>query len=113
MKTGALKVEPGAKLKLHKLATDNTHGVTQRHAEQALPNHIKRLAEQHDVLYAEHKRAILIILQGMDASGKDGTIKHVMSGVNPQGMHVHAFKAPTPQELRHDFLWRVRRQVPG
>jgi PPK2 family polyphosphate:nucleotide phosphotransferase len=113
MKIGDLRVEPGAKFKLSKFAPDDTHGVSKRHATEALPDHTKRLAEQQDLLYAEHQRAVLIVLQGMDASGKDGTIKHVMSGVNPQGCSVTSFKQPTHKELDHDFLWRVHSAVPG
>jgi PPK2 family polyphosphate:nucleotide phosphotransferase len=71
-----------------------------------------RMAELQEVLYAEGRHAVLIILQAMDAGGKDGTIKHVMSGVNPQGCRVTSFKAPTPEELSHDFLWRIHRHVP-
>ena len=73
---------------------------------------IGKLAALHDVLYAEHKHALVIVLQGMDAAGKDGTIKHVMSGVNPQGCTVTSFKQPTPLELDHDFLWRIHAAVP-
>jgi PPK2 family polyphosphate:nucleotide phosphotransferase len=113
MKISALVVEPGAKFKLSKFAPDDTHGVSKHHATASLPDHVKRLAEQHDLLYAEHKRAMLIVLQGMDASGKDGTIRHVMSGVNPQGCSVTSFKQPSTKELDHDFLWRVHAAVPG
>ena len=66
-----------------------------------------------DMLYAEHKHKILIVLQGMDSSGKDGTIKHVFRGVNPQGVRIANFKVPTEVELDHDYLWRVHKQVPG
>jgi PPK2 family polyphosphate:nucleotide phosphotransferase len=66
-----------------------------------------------ELLYAEHKRRVLIVLQGMDTSGKDGTISHVFEGVNPQGIRVANFKVPSPEELDHDYLWRVHRQVPG
>src|SRR5438046_7787647 len=61
----------------------------------------------------EHRRALLVVLQGIDASGKDGTIRHVMSGLNPQGCRVTAFKVPVGEELEHDFLWRVHRAVPA
>jgi PPK2 family polyphosphate:nucleotide phosphotransferase len=64
-------------------------------------------------MYAEHRRALLVVLQGIDASGKDGTIRHVMTGFNPQGCRVTPFKAPTPEELAHDFLWRIHHAVPG
>jgi PPK2 family polyphosphate:nucleotide phosphotransferase len=73
---------------------------------------IRRLAEYQDVLYAQNSYALLIIFQAMDAAGKDGTIKHVMSGVNPQGTQVFSFKAPSAEELDHDYLWRYSRAVP-
>ena len=72
-----------------------------------------RLDHLQEVLYAEHKRSILIVLQGMDASGKDGTIQHVMSGVNPQGCSVTSFKQPSTKETDHDFLWRIHQAVPA
>lgn len=72
-----------------------------------------RLEELQQRLYADGRWSVLIVLQGMDASGKDGVVKHVMSGVNPQGCEVHAFKAPTPEELAHDFLWRAAKVVPS
>ncbi|MGH7524481.1 MAG: polyphosphate kinase 2 family protein [Gemmatimonadales bacterium] len=74
---------------------------------------IKQLADLQERLYANGARALLVVLQGMDTSGKDGTIRHVMSGVNPQGCKVVSFKAPTPEESRHDFLWRVHQHVPA
>ncbi|HEV8620325.1 MAG TPA: polyphosphate kinase 2 family protein [Nitrospiraceae bacterium] len=74
---------------------------------------IGRLGELQERLYANGNRAVLIVLQGMDTSGKDGTIKHVMSGVNPQGCRVATFKAPSNSELAHDFLWRVHHEVPA
>ena len=79
--------------------------------EQAREN-TQKLEKLQSVLYAEHKRAILIVLQGMDAAGKDGTIMHVMSGVNPQGCQVTAFKQPSHEELDHDFLWRIHKAMP-
>ncbi|HEX2607536.1 MAG TPA: PPK2 family polyphosphate kinase [Flavisolibacter sp.] len=72
-----------------------------------------QLDELQNLLYAEGKHAVLVILQGMDASGKDGVIKNVFSRITPQGLSVASFKAPTPEELSHDFLWRVHQQVPG
>jgi PPK2 family polyphosphate:nucleotide phosphotransferase len=112
MDIGRLEVEPDTRFKLSKFAPDDTYGVSKSEAAKALPTHVERLAALHDVLYAEHKRAILIVLQGMDASGKDGTIRHVMSGVNPQGCSVASFKQPSPVELDHDFLWRIHSAVP-
>jgi PPK2 family polyphosphate:nucleotide phosphotransferase len=72
-----------------------------------------RLQDLQEVLYAEHKHKILVLLQGMDTSGKDGAIRHVFAGVNPQGVRVANFKEPTREELDHDFLWRVHKQVPA
>lgn len=73
----------------------------------------QELIDLQDRLYAENRRSVLVVLQGMDASGKDGLIRRVFSGINPQGVRVHAFKEPTEEELAHDFLWRVHQQVPG
>jgi len=73
---------------------------------------IARLEELQQRLYANGQWAVLLVLQGMDAAGKDGVIKHVMSGVNPQGCEVHGFKAPSEEELRHDFLWRTTVRLP-
>ena len=78
----------------------------------ALRENIDRMSKLQYLLFAEHKHALLIVLQGMDASGKDGTIRHVMSGLNPQSCRVTAFKEPTPEELDHDFLWRIHKAVP-
>ena len=72
-----------------------------------------RLEELQELLYAEHRHKVLIVLQAMDSGGKDGTIRHVFEGVNPQGVRVAGFKVPTPEELAHDYLWRVHKQVPG
>lgn len=71
------------------------------------------LENLQELLYAEHKHRVLIVLQGMDTSGKDGVISHVFEGVNPQGVRVASFKVPTPEELDHDYLWRVHKQTPG
>ena len=107
-----LRVNPGGKFRLKERQADDTLGVTKSHAIKAMPHHVEKLAALHDLLYAEHKRALLIVLQGMDAAGKDGTIKHVMSGVNPQGCAVTSFKQPSVEELDHDFLWRIHKAVP-
>jgi PPK2 family polyphosphate:nucleotide phosphotransferase len=81
-------------------------------AKEALANGITALAELQDMLYAQDSWAVLLIFQAMDAAGKDGTIKHVMSGVNPQGCEVVSFKVPSPEDLDHDFLWRCVRKLP-
>lgn len=82
-------------------------------AEPQLVKSSARLSGLQGVLYAEHKHKVLMVLQALDCGGKDGTIEHVFKGVNPQGVRVAAFKAPTPIELDHDYLWRVHRQTPG
>src|SRR6266567_5993620 len=81
-------------------------------AKEALATGVTALAELQDKLYAQDKWALLLIFQAMDAAGKDGAIKHVMSGVNPQGCQVYSFKAPSDPELQHDFLWRTTRNLP-
>jgi PPK2 family polyphosphate:nucleotide phosphotransferase len=81
--------------------------------KSALKKSLEKINSLQYVLYAERKRAVLIVLQGLDAAGKDGTIRHVMSGVNPQGCHVTSFKVPSPEEAAHDFLWRIHKAVPG
>jgi PPK2 family polyphosphate:nucleotide phosphotransferase len=85
---------------------------SKKHAQETLERGIARLAELQEKLYAQDRWAVLMLLQGMDASGKDGTIKHVMSGINPQGCQVNSFKTPSPEELEHDFLWRTTRSLP-
>jgi len=82
-------------------------------AKEALAMGVQTLAELQDKLYAQDKWAVLLIFQAMDAAGKDGAIKHVMSGVNPQGCQVSAFKAPTSDDLDHDFLWRCLKEMPN
>lgn len=86
--------------------------VTESAATALLTSGVERLAELQTQLYAQGTWSLLCVFQAMDAAGKDGTIAHVMSGVNPQGVHVHSFKAPSSDELAHDFLWRVSRELP-
>jgi len=81
-------------------------------AKEALANGIKALAELQDMLYAQDRWAVLLVFQAMDAAGKDGTIKHVMSGVNPQGCQVTSFKSPSSEDLDHDYLWRCMKNLP-
>ena len=87
-------------------------GLTAETAEALLASGISRLSALQERLYAQGSWALLCVFQAIDAAGKDSTIKHVMSGVNPQGVRVHSFKAPGPDELAHDFLWRVSRELP-
>jgi PPK2 family polyphosphate:nucleotide phosphotransferase len=93
-------------------SADTGHVKSKEHAEEALQQDIVRMAELQGMLYAQDRWALLLIFQAMDAAGKDGAIKHVMSGVNPQGCQVYSFKAPSDVELQHDFLWRTTRCLP-
>jgi len=106
-------VRNGAKFRLEDVDPDDTSGVPSRsHAEKLLEKNTAILSEMQEKLYAQDRWALLLIFQGMDAAGKDSAIKHVMSGVNPQGCDVHSFKQPSPQELDHDFLWRTHTACP-
>ena len=106
-------VTPGSKFKLSEQSTDDTGKFKSK--EDALPatrKNLERLAELQELLYAEAKHAILVVFQAMDTGGKDGAIEFVFSGLDPQGCQVTAFKAPTPLELAHDFLWRIHQTTP-
>ncbi len=108
-----LIVEPGCKARLRDRDPEATPGIKGREAaEKALAKNMKRLEELQYLLYAESKRAVLIVFQAMDAGGKDGTIRHVMSALNPQGCSVTPFKVPTSEEAKHDFLWRIHKATP-
>jgi PPK2 family polyphosphate:nucleotide phosphotransferase len=92
---------------------DSTPGLKSRkRLSRDLKKHRASLFNLQERLYAEHRRSLLIVLQGMDTSGKDGTITHVIGGMDPQGVLISAFKQPTPEERRHSFLWRIRKRVP-
>lgn len=107
-----LIVTPDSKVRLSDIDPDETHGAIKSHAEQRLRKNCERLSVLQYLLYAEARRSLLVVLQGIDAGGKDGTIKHVMTGMNPQGVEVTAFKVPEGVEKRHDYLWRVHQAVP-
>jgi PPK2 family polyphosphate:nucleotide phosphotransferase len=92
--------------------TSTGHFHSKGHAQKLLDQGTAQMAELQDKLYAQNRWAVLVILQGMDAAGKDGVIKHVMSGVNPQGCQVYSFKEPSTEELNHDYLWRANRRLP-
>jgi PPK2 family polyphosphate:nucleotide phosphotransferase len=109
----AYRVESGKHFRLKDFdPADTGHWKSKEHAEQAVLHGIARTAELQDMLYAQDNWAVLLIFQALDAAGKDGVIKHVMSGVNPQGCQVSAFKVPTETELQHDFLWRTTTHLP-
>src|SRR5271155_2908851 len=106
-------IKPHTKVRLSKISSSETGDFkSEESAKTFLLAHRGQLADLQDVFYASQSKALLIVLQGMDTAGKDGTISHIFSGVNPQGCDVAAFKVPTPLEARHDFLWRVHAQVP-
>ncbi len=108
-----LIVPPGKKVMLDHFDADDTLGWKKNDKTQAdLEKVLRRLDEIQYLLYAAKQHALLVVLQSMDAGGKDGTIRHVMSGLNPQGCRVTSFKAPTAEEAGHDFLWRVHKAVP-
>jgi PPK2 family polyphosphate:nucleotide phosphotransferase len=103
------------KPKAFKLAAHDcgdTLGIDKKDARDMLEDGIKTLSALQEKLYADDRRSVLLIFQAMDAAGKDSVIKHVMSGINPQGCQVFSFKAPSAEELDHDFLWRVARRLP-
>ncbi len=113
----SFRVDDGKKFRLKEFAPGETLGLKHREgikdlAAETLQEEIELLSEMQDKLYAQDRWGLLLIFQAMDAAGKDGTIKHVMSGINPQGCQVYSFKAPSPEELDHDFLWRTSRCLP-
>jgi PPK2 family polyphosphate:nucleotide phosphotransferase len=109
----ALRVRPGRRLDLTKIDPAATHGWTKEAAAAELATGLERLTDLQDRLWAEGKHKVLVVLQGIDAAGKDGTLRHVMGAFNPQGCPVSAFKVPSAEELAHDYLWRVHRRAPG
>ena len=109
----AFQIKDGADFHLKHFDPGETLGLkSKEHAQETLERGIHRLSELQEKLYAQDQWAVLVILQAMDAAGKDSTIKHVMSGVNPQGCRVYSFKAPSAEDLEHDFLWRTTRCLP-
>jgi PPK2 family polyphosphate:nucleotide phosphotransferase len=111
--TKRFRVKPGAKLDLSDFDPGATPGFSREEAGDRLQELNRKLEALQEALWAEHRHKVLVVLQGMDTSGKDGTIRHVFEGVNPLGVRVTAFKAPSPEELDHDFLWRVHAKVPA
>jgi PPK2 family polyphosphate:nucleotide phosphotransferase len=106
-------IKPHTKVRLAKISASDTGDYKSEEAAKAvLVKHRDQLADLQNIFYATQAKALLIVLQGMDTAGKDGTISHIFSGINPQGCDVAQFKVPTPLEARHDFLWRVHAQVP-
>jgi PPK2 family polyphosphate:nucleotide phosphotransferase len=113
LKVKSFRVREGARVRLKEWPTRvKLFYASKPDYERLLADHIGRLSKLQNVLYAHDRYALLLIFQAMDAAGKDGAIKHVMSGVNPQGCQVFSFKHPSPEELEHDFLWRTTRCLP-
>jgi PPK2 family polyphosphate:nucleotide phosphotransferase len=108
------RVKPGGKLRLRDIDPGyrGRHG-TEQEAAVELEHYRQKMAKMQSLLYAEKKHSVLIVLQALDAAGKDGTVNHVLSVLNPQGATAVGFKKPTPDDLAHDFLWRVHPHVPG
>jgi len=110
------RVEQGKHFRLKDHDPADTHGLnseSRKEAAELLANGVQQLSRLQDILAAQDRWGLLAIFQAMDAAGKDGTIKHVMSGVNPQGVHVASFKVPTAEELSHGYLWRTTQQAPA
>jgi len=113
MNTDKFRVAEGSAVNLKDHPTDYTGEFTDKdEAVDGLKKNVKSLSKLQEALYAEGRRSLLIIFQAMDAAGKDSAIEHVMSGVNPQGCHVTSFKAPSSEELDHDYLWRCQKALP-
>ncbi|MHB8398462.1 MAG: PPK2 family polyphosphate kinase [Candidatus Limnocylindrales bacterium] len=108
-----LRVEPGERIHLRRLDPAATHGRTKADAATERRGVEKRLADLQERLFAESKHAVLVVLQGIDASGKNGTIRHAMNALDPSGVVVTGFRQPTDLELAHDFLWRVHQHTPA
>src|SRR6266478_1411176 len=108
-----LLLRPDTRITLADRDPGETMGLDKEAAAEKTEKNIARLDELQYLMYGEHRRALLVVLQGMDGAGKDGTIRHVMRGLNPQGCRVTSFKAPSAEEAEHDFLWRVHRVVPS
>lgn len=113
MKVSKYLVKPNSRLDLNTIKTDDTGSVKSKdEAVKLLQKNIEKMTELQDKLYAQDKYSLLLIFQAMDAAGKDSTIKHVMSGLNPQGTQVYSFKQPSKEEIDHGFLWRIQKVVP-
>jgi len=109
------RVTNGSRFRLKDIDPDDTRGLKDEHkpeAQKRLAEGVAWLADEQDKLYAQDRRSLLLVFQAMDAAGKDGTIKHVMSGVNPQGCQVTSFKQPSAEELDHDWMWRSWKALP-
>ena len=108
-----LRVRPGSKVRLKSIDTDSTGSYESKEmAKKHLGKGVEELRRMQEMLYAQDQQALLLVFQAMDGAGKDSTVEHVMSGVNPQGCQVFSFKSPSSEELDHDFLWRTAKCLP-
>jgi PPK2 family polyphosphate:nucleotide phosphotransferase len=106
-------VEPGTKVRLSKIDADDTGEQTREKALPEIQSHVERMGKLQYLLYADGSQSLLVVLQALDAAGKDGVIRHLFSGMNPQGTSVFGFKQPSRDEAAHDFLWRAHQRAPG
>src|SRR4051812_31030576 len=104
-------VKPGEKLRLNEIKTDEDGGLSKKEGEAKLEDLIVELQELQELLFASSSLGLLVVLQGIDTSGKEGAIRRIARGTNLHGTRVAAYKAPTPEELSHDFLWRIHKQT--
>lgn len=112
--TPAVRVQPGAPLRLADIDPDNNAPFDhKKKVEKRLEELRAQLSDYQEKLYAEHRQSVLLVFQAMDTGGKDGTIRNLLTGVNPAGVEVAAFKQPSAEELNHDFLWRIHQHTPG
>jgi PPK2 family polyphosphate:nucleotide phosphotransferase len=110
----SLVAAPGRRISLDAIDPGETFGAAHdKRTKKKIERDLKELEDLQELLYAARQSSVLVVLQGLDASGKDGTIRHVFTALNPQGCRVTSFKVPTPEERAHDFLWRVHRDAPG
>lgn len=113
MKSPIVTARPGHKIKLSKIDADDTSGIDKKIAIERFCDLREKIDGLQQILYAEHQRSLLLVFQAMDTGGKDGAIKSLCAGLNPAGLTIHDFKAPSQEELDHDFLWRAHKAAPG
>ncbi len=113
MKSPIVTVHPGHKIKLSKIDADDTGGMEKKKATERFCDTREKIDGLQQILFAEHRRSLLLVFQAMDTGGKDGAIKNLCADLNPAGLEIRDFKAPSQEELDHDFLWRAHKAVPG
>jgi PPK2 family polyphosphate:nucleotide phosphotransferase len=113
MKSPVVTVSPDHKIKLSRIDPDDTGGTTKEKAQERFSELREKISELQQILHAEHQRSLLLVFQAMDTGGKDGAIKDLCAGLNPAGLELTSFKAPSTEERDHDFLWRIHQAAPG